>query len=135
MNDIIRFKNNFIDFEIARALSVYNNKSASGKTYLPYYVSRFRDFPSMYVFRTEQNYNDFIDNPWHAGESSIYFFDRFDMFGSDKLISILTSRSDICSLLDYKDLRLFRDLDVKPRGVIITRKSTNMIEVKNGFLL
>lgn len=134
MTDRIVYKNNFINLDIKRALSVYSNRSASGKTYLPYYVQYFKDFPRIFVMPNELSYKEFIKTPWRAGDEAIYFFDRFDLFGTMELLNILAEKPYICTLLDYKGLSLLSRNKIAYENVIIERKGVSKFEVSNGIL-
>lgn len=135
MGDRIVYNDGFLDFDIKRALSIYNPMSATGKTYWPYYAMTAADFPTVCIFATKDKYERFLRSPWSAGDDSIYFFDRFDLFGTRELVDILEQRMDICSLLDYKSPLMFMGRRRRPERVLITRHGADKIEVKNDILL
>lgn len=134
MTDRVIYKNNFIDLDIERTLNIYSNKSASGKTYLPYYVQYFKDFPRIFVMPNELSYKEFIKTPWRAGDEAIYFFDRFDMFGNVQLLDILKNNLNVCCLLDCKNSEILFDNNVPFKIVYLRRVNCNYMEVKNDIL-
>lgn len=56
------------------------------------------------IISNEVSYNKFISSPWIRGNDCIYFFDRFDLFYSDKIIDMILSSRQYCSILDLKNI-------------------------------
>lgn len=103
---MFRFVNDDIQIELSHRLSVYQRESAVGKTYLPTILNMTeRVFVRMYA--TSYDYDVFLrDKDYERFDDKVlYFFDRYDLFGSFETTNVLKDVKNGYVLVDCKSYR------------------------------
>lgn len=105
--DKIEYEQDYLKISLFKCVNVYENLSASGKTYLPRFAEKFSDAPTIERIATKSRYmrfiRDFNEGRIVQQSEDILFFDRFDLFKSEELIRILQKIEGICILIDFKN--------------------------------
>lgn len=131
---ILYYHQGDLTIELYKCIHIYEGLSATGKTFLPRFAEKFADAPRFIRVATKKEYDALIAKGRDIlfSEDDILFLDRFDLFGTEKVIEVIRNFQDVCVLIDYKqfiglpfkDIRLAtikfdgRRFEVKSEGIV-----------------
>lgn len=132
MMDKVVYEQDYLSISLYKCVNIYENLSASGKTYLPRFAEKYSDAPLIERVATKNGYMQFVKG-FNEGSSvlqaeNILFFDRFDLFKSEELIDILQKIKGICILIDFKN---YIHLPIEPIARAVVNYDGKRIEVRS----
>lgn len=122
---MLKFSNNRIDINVSGKINLYQSESAVGKSYLPKVLKNYGidwvvcDSKDSYCLLRKHLEEGKVPN----GLSTIYFLDRYDLFGDIEIIKKLFLIDGITVFVDCKDTNKIYDRSIYVNSVIIERLS------------